>query len=759
MLGLALLWAATRAAERTVLQFRDIDRTMNWAYVRVQGTVVRWPSYDPQSGYLSFWLDDGSGELLVVAYRNQSQALIDDDGLPLIGDRVTVEGTLRLKDDLYQLVIRVPEQVVCERPAPVKFAIGEITIDDLYEHVVVRGQVRQVREPYEGLTVLTTRDGTGLIDIVYSADLARLGGYPTRVVPGDSVELSGVVTLYGDNLQIALGDPTALRVLPVPIEIAPLRRIASIGADDVGRVLRIEGVVSHARRTPSAQVYSVDDTTAKIDIVLWQHVLDKMSERTDLGMGTQLEVQGIVSEYRENLELIPELAQDIQVSMPLSPLIEALTLAEITAEHIGDLVSVNAQIVRATPFSSGVRFDVQDGDITGLLLLWQNQLEACPDRSHLVPGAWISVQGKVNAYQGQLEIVPERADNVVFVEMRDLPPVPPRKIGDLSKADIGHSYAFEGRIIDSLGFSQGMRWTLSDGTGTVAVVLWQDVADGLADAASFAAGTRIQVIGKVAIYKDEIELVPSGPADISWLEGAPTVTPSPTSTVIPTLTVSPTPTTSPTATATHVPAPVSGPLQMDSGAITEAHIGQSVSVEGPLAEITVYDSGVKCYVDDGTGRVAVWLLRDLFEQVYDVEVWRPGNVLRVAGHVQAYDGKVEVVPELVSQIRITEVAPAIPGTVSRVSDLSSEYTGQRITVQGTAVEIIPFSKGINVLLDDGSGRITLLLWQSVLDTVPCRGQLAAGITMRATGRLDEYKGALEVVLGIGSELEFTCELP
>ena len=757
--GLVLLWVAARTVVRPVLQVRDINRTMNWAYVKVQGTVVRWPSYDDQSGYLSFWLDDGSGELMVVAYRNQSQALINGDGPPLIGDRVTVEGTLRLRDDLYQLVIRVPDQVVCERPAPVESTIGEITTEDLYRQVVVRGQIRQVREPYEGLTVLTVRDGTGLIDIVYSADLVRLGGDPIRVAPGDSVELSGVVTIYGDKPQIALSDPAALQVLPVLFEIASLRQIVTIGVDDVDRVLRVEGVVSHVRRTPAAQVCSLDDTTAKIDIVLWQHILDQLPENQDLGVGTRLEVQGVVSEYRGELELIPELAQDIQVSEALPPLIKHLALAEITAEHIGDVVSVNAQIVRAMPFSSGVRFVVQDGNATGLLLLWQNQFDACPDRPHLVPGAWISVQGQVNTYQGELEIVPDQVDSVVFVEMRDLPPVQQRKIGDLSTADIGHSYEFEGLIVDSLAFSQGMRWTLSDGTGIVAVVLWQDVADGLADVTSFAAGARVRVIGRVAAYKGALELVPGGPGDIFWLEGAPTVTPSPTSTVVPMLTVSPTPTTSPTPTATHVPTPVPGLSRMDSGAITEAHLGQDVSVEGPMAEITVYDGGVKCYVDDGTGRVAVWLLRDLFAQVYDVEAWRPGSVLRVTGQVQAYDGEIEVVPELASQISITEVAPAGPGTVSRVSELSSEHIGQRVTVQGTAVEVVPFSKGINVLLDDGSGRITLLLWQSVLDTVPCREQLAAGITMRATGRLGEYRGALEVVLGIGSELEFACEQP
>jgi DNA/RNA endonuclease YhcR with UshA esterase domain len=175
-----------------------------------------------------------------------------------------------------------------------------------------------------------------------------------------------------------------------------------------------------------------------------------------------------------------------------------------------------------------------------------------------------------------------------------------------------------------------------------------------------------------------------------------------------------------------------------------------------MAEITVYDSGVKCYVNDGSGQIAVWLSQDLFAQVYDAKQWLPGCVLRVAGTVQVYNGEVELVPSSVSQVRVVDVVPYSPGPVSRVSDLGSGHIGQRVTVQGTVIEMVPFSKGVKLLLEDESGRITLLLWQSVLVTVPCRDQLTVGLTIQATGQLGEYRGVLEVVPGIGSELEFAC---
>jgi hypothetical protein len=56
------------------------------------------------------------------------------------------------------------------------------------------------------------------------------------------------------------------------------------------------------------------------------------------------------------------------------------------------------------------------------------------------------------------------------------------------------------------------------------------------------------------------------------------------------------------------------------------------------------------------------------------------------------------------------------------------------------------------LLDDGSGRVTLLLWQNIYDQIPQRDSLSVGALVRATGKVDEYRGELEIVPGLGNDV-------
>jgi DNA/RNA endonuclease YhcR with UshA esterase domain len=80
-----------------------------------------------------------------------------------------------------------------------------------------------------------------------------------------------------------------------------------------------------------------------------------------------------------------------------------------------------------------------------------------------------------------------------------------------------------------------------------------------------------------------------------------------------------------------------------------------------------------------------------------------------------------------------------------------------VTVEGEIVALTAFSgrtgvRGIKVLLDDGSGQITLLLWQNVYDAVPDRERLAVGATVRVTGEVDVYQGELQVVPRAGRDV-------
>lgn len=99
--GLGFLLLMARHRELPVVRAGEIVPTMNFGYVRVVGHVKRKPyvaSDDGVPGYMSFSLVDASGEVRVVAYRKQAQALWSAGLMPAKGDRVDVCGSLRVSE-------------------------------------------------------------------------------------------------------------------------------------------------------------------------------------------------------------------------------------------------------------------------------------------------------------------------------------------------------------------------------------------------------------------------------------------------------------------------------------------------------------------------------------------------------------------------------------------------------------------------------------------------------------------------------------
>ena len=68
------------------------------------------------------------------------------------------------------------------------------------------------------------------------------------------------------------------------------------------------------------------------------------------------------------------------------------------------------------------------------------------------------------------------------------------------------------------------------------------------------------------------------------------------------------------------------------------------------------------------------------------------------------------------------------------------------------MEVRPFSKGVKCILDDESGRVTLLLWQEVYDLVPDGELLAVGAMVRVTGAVGDFQGERQIVPDVGGDI-------
>lgn len=413
-LGLAVLWLAATHADVPLIEIGRAGATMNLAYVRVAGRCTRAPSYDPESDYLSFWIEDETGDLRVASYRAETRQLIEQGRVPALGDRIEVAGTLRIREDFHSLTINTPEQLEITRPEPVERAIGTIAPEDEYQRVWVRGEVREVVEPYEGLTLITLRDKTGGIPVAVSEDLIALSGVTPTVKVGQFVEVAAAVSLYGDTPQLVPASTADIVLLDQEVPIAAERFIVELSKAETGRWVAVRGTVTQVDPFSQGVKLRLDDDTGTITLLLWQDVYDKLPDSSALGIGTEVQAQGELTEYRGDLELVPELAEDVQVLAVAVPSAHT-AIGEVTSADVGRTLTLTGVLGEPESFSSGIKFPLSDDTDAIILLLWQEVYDALLDADRLAPGARVEVTGRIDEYRGDLEIIPE-ADGVSVVE-------------------------------------------------------------------------------------------------------------------------------------------------------------------------------------------------------------------------------------------------------------------------------------------------------------------------------------------------------
>lgn len=100
----------------------------------------------------------------------------------------------------------------------------------------------------------------------------------------------------------------------------------------------------------------------------------------------------------------------------------------------------------------------------------------------------------------------------------------------------------------------------------------------------------------------------------------------------------------------------------------------------------------------------------------------------------------------------TPTVPPTPEFVRiRIGDLAAHMDAD-VTVIGKVVATSSFAQGFRFTLDDGSGQVTLLMWHNAYDDCYAAPQLNIGAEVRATGKVGEYQGEMQVVPRFGSQV-------
>jgi DNA/RNA endonuclease YhcR with UshA esterase domain len=238
--------------------------------------------------------------------------------------------------------------------------------------------------------------------------------------------------------------------------------------------------------------------------------------------------------------------------------------------------------------------------------------------------------------------------------------------------------------------------------------------------------------------------------------------------------------------------PVAAPAHVAD--LTTERAGQWAAVRGQVVKVSPFSAGVRLALDDGTGRANVVLWQDVYAVLSPTLQLTEGAQVAVQGEVSLYRGAVEIVPEIPADVTLVAAAPApatptlaptvaptpttLPTTIALtptappptvtprptpkptqaiafvpMGQLTSADKGKFVSVRGKIVEVIKFSSGMKYRLDDGTGKVILLLWQEVLDQVPGRDKLVNGAQVSATGEVDVYRGDIEVIPRSGADVK------
>lgn len=304
VVGLGLLYLMSTRHELPLIRIADIQRTMNFAFVRVQGTVTsdaRLFSEGGQIASVAFTINDGSEELDVRAYRAKARELVEADLLPRSGDRVTVGGSLQVSADSMAMWIADKSLIHIERAEIRPLRLMDLTRDLESRNVIIQGIITAVDTPKAGTRAPWTvrwTDGTGDGRMTLWNDLYMDLPDKLQLAPNTVFRAMATVVFQQERLQFQLNriaDLTFLDEAPAKVA-ATLETDAEWPEGDLGQMVRAEGRIVSLTIPPEGSRamhrIKIQTTTGPLEIVYVSasgHPID----RADFPINESITVRGI----------------------------------------------------------------------------------------------------------------------------------------------------------------------------------------------------------------------------------------------------------------------------------------------------------------------------------------------------------------------------------------------------------------------------------------------------------------------------------
>lgn len=277
--------------------------------------------------------------------------------------------------------------------------------------------------------------------------------------------------------------------------------------------------------------FTLDDGTGRIPVRAYGKRARELVESGRLPRaGDRISMDGSLNVSAEDAKIYLQVPESLEILERKE--IERLSLAEVNADRVGELVEVSGRIAAVDEPGSSRRpwLIALEDDSGGLeLVIWDNVYQYLSNPDRLREGAMVALRGEVSEYKGQLRVELKRAD---ALEFKDIAPAansedasaPEKKssettpLSELDQSLEGELVTVEGRLGEPVSIKGGVFYRLYDESGRIKVVLWDNRVLGGARE-QVGRGANVRVTGTVDIYKDKLEIVPRGEFDIDVLQG------------------------------------------------------------------------------------------------------------------------------------------------------------------------------------------------------------------------------------------------
>ncbi len=395
--GVIFLFVSAKTSSAPLVKAKDLKPTMNFAKISMKGIVESSPYYNEEKGgYLSFWLNDGTGSVKVRAFREVAKEIIYKNLYPSVGDSVYVTGTLYAREN-FILTINSINDLKIKIPEPFDIKLEDITDTLTGKRIITQGTVYSVRQ-YRNKSIGVRIGNKGRFITVYIPFYYRDKEKILALEKGTIIKVKGAISLYKDKPEI------------IPHYV---RDIEIIGKKEI-KITRnyrvIKGTILSGYTFKKGMRIKIKTDKGIEEVTLWKSTLNKYyeGESPKILTGSVVEFEVYEKEYKGKNEYNVKRLKIISYPEKPIPISDAIT------RTFGEFIKTQGTVKEIREFRAGTKVTIYDN--TGELSIWIWKDLWNEIKGTFGEGDKILVAGEFKEYKGRPELIPRVKDDVIVLE-------------------------------------------------------------------------------------------------------------------------------------------------------------------------------------------------------------------------------------------------------------------------------------------------------------------------------------------------------